>query len=751
LATALPAGGLPANAGQRLWLRAGTPWPALALINLLLAPSLFYGLQSDDTDTFYHLAAGRQMAEAGGVLDREVASFTIPGRPWTNYSWLFQRLLYAAHRVAGVPGVLAVRSLFLWLLVNLLFLLLWRCSGKRPLPTLALALLGVGLVSQRALQVRPHLASYVCLAALLLVIDHVPARAWRGALYGFAICAAWASLHGIGYPVGLAAVLVSAVAASLPRPGGPVASFGAPEPRRLWLLLLACAAGFLANPFGLRLAVAPRVAADAEAMSQIGEMGRLALSSFAYLSANLELRSLALVNVVVLAGLLLLPTGVAARAWRSLGWFVLGLGLLLFRGRRMVPELAILALPAIAEWLALRLAAGAGASLRRGLQAVAAYLVLAALFTTWRDARAGLFEPLSDRLPHGPIALLQRLDFRGHVFADATHAGLVSWRLPHARIFMDMRMPEPFSAQEAWLYKAVGGDVSLASVDRRYTIDAVLVRLDSTLARGLRNDAQGFGLAYADHNWTLFVRESVLAARPELRMSYLAELERIADGGAPGAEVDRNRLAREVDRLIEIWSGNHLAQRAWLWLRTNGGQPLEAARAARALALRHRRVPVYPFVEGLAFVAAGRPEEAALAFEAALRVDPGHDPAYPALARTLAGLGRTPRALAVLEEFQERRRYRLDAADSALLAWLRREQGKLPQAADAYERALWLTPATDPQRPRLELELAELCLRIGRPERALELSEAALIAGRGGEAARALKERALAAQGAARP
>jgi hypothetical protein len=688
----------------------------VVLVNLLLLPSLFYGLQSDDTDTFYHLAAGRHMAQHGGVLDREVASFTIEGRPWTNYSWLFQRLLFAAHRTAGLPGVLAVRSIAVILIVNLLLLLLWRSSGARPLPTLTLALLGLGLIGQRALQVRPHLASYVCLAALLLLIDRPRARPWRTALAGLALSAAWASLHGIGYPVGLAAVAVSVSAATMPQGRKPAAAEAARETKPRLLLFAACAAGFLANPFGWRLATAPLVAASAEAMGQIGEMGRLPLATFAYLSANLELRSLALVNVVVLGGLALLPAWVAARAWRALGYFTLGLGLLLFRGRRMVPELALLALPAIAEGLAWHLASGRARPLRRGLQALAVYLAAASAVTTWRDARSGAFEPLSDRLPQGPVALLQRLDFRGHVFADATHAGFVSWRLPAARTFMDMRMPEPFSIQEVWLYKATGDTVSLDAVRRRYTIDAVLVRLDSPLARRLRADGDdGFGLAYADHAWGLFLPEALLAARPELRVAFLAELEQVADRGVPSAAVDREGLAREVDRLLDTWPGNHLARRTWLWLRTSGGAPLEAASAARALARQYPRLPVYPYAEGLAWTVAGQPERAAAAFRSALRVDPGFEPAYPGLARTLASVGRTGPALDVMEEFHERRRYRLDAADTALLASLRRQRGRLHEAADAYERALWLTPDAGAERQRLEQELTALCRQLGRP------------------------------------
>ena len=713
---------------------------------MLLLPSLFYGLQSDDTDTFYHLAAGRHMAQHGGVLDREVSSFTIAGRPWTNYSWLFQRLLFGAHEVAGLVGVLAVRSIFLVLLVNLLFVLVWRRTGARPLPALALGLMGMGLLSLRALQVRPHLASYVCLAALLLVLDH-PAKVWRSALAAYALCAAWANLHGIGYPVGLAAVGVY-VLASLVKVRSPGEGLAAAEPRRLLLVLAACVAGFLTNPFGWRLALAPLVATDAEAMSQIGEMGRLPLSALAQVAVNFELRSMALVSVVALAGLALVTTWARAASWTALGSFALGLGLLLFRGRRMVPEIAILCLPAIAEGLAIRLAWGRAPALRRGLPVLAGYLVIAAVVTTWRDARSGLFEPLSDRLPHGPVALLERLDFQGHVLADPTQSGFVSWRLPRARIFMDMRMPEPFSSQEVWLYKAIGEGVSIDSVRDRLGLDAVLVRLGSPLARRLQVEPEdGFGLAYADHAWSVFLPESRLAERPELRVAFLPELERIADGAMPDASVDRDKLAREVDRLVEIWPGNHLAQRTWLWLRTSGGQAAEAAQAARDLSRRHPRVSVYPYCEGLAWSVAGQAEAAARAFEQAVRVEPGFEPAYPALARTLAALGRTGRALEVFEEFNERRRYRLNAADLTLLASLRRAEGRLAPAADAYERALWLTPGGAPERVATERELATLCLELGRWQRALELADAVLAREPGNAAAEAVRTRAQAGLG----
>ena len=101
----------------------------------------------------------------------------------------------------------------------------------------------------------------------------------------------------------------------------------------------------------------------------------------------------------------------------------------------------------------------------------------------------------------------------------------------------------------------------------------------------------------------------------------------------------------------------------------------------------------------------------------------------------------------MLEDFHERRRYRLNAADLTLLASLRRAQARLAQAADAYERALWLTPEAAPERGALELDLATLCLELGRWQRALELADAVLARQPAATTAEAVRTGALAGLG----
>ncbi len=47
-----------------------------------------------DTDTWWHLQAGRVTLESGHILQRDVFSHTRQGQPWINHSWLSQIILY---------------------------------------------------------------------------------------------------------------------------------------------------------------------------------------------------------------------------------------------------------------------------------------------------------------------------------------------------------------------------------------------------------------------------------------------------------------------------------------------------------------------------------------------------------------------------------------------------------------------------------------------------------------------------------
>lgn len=60
---------------------------------------------SVDSDTWWHLAAGRWMVEHGQLLRADVFSQTMSGHDWINPGWLAQLALYGVYRLAGLPGL----------------------------------------------------------------------------------------------------------------------------------------------------------------------------------------------------------------------------------------------------------------------------------------------------------------------------------------------------------------------------------------------------------------------------------------------------------------------------------------------------------------------------------------------------------------------------------------------------------------------------------------------------------------------
>lgn len=673
------------------------------LLNALLLPFLFFGIHSGDSDTFYHLAGGRWMFEHGRVLDQETFSYTIPGRPWTNYYWGFQWLVYAGYRLAGMAGVLALRDLLMLATTNLFLYWVWKKTGRAVPETLAFALLVLPLYVPRALNVRPHLVSYLFLLVALLLLDALRGGRWRAAPLLVLMCALWANLHGVEYPVVLAVIGIHAADALVARDRAA---------RRWGLLLAACAAAFLANPFGAALFRTARIGTDAEVMAQIDEMRPVALEELGGLFPALDLESPSFLHYAVLAGLVLVPGWARRRAVVPLGLYALGLALV-FNKRRFAVEFLILAVPCLAEGVA---RARRSLTVPRRLPAAvllafAAWSAASAVATARVKVRGGNLDAVSASFyPVGAVRFLERHALSGNLHTAPTVAGYVTWALhPRVRTTMDMRTPEPFGAQELWLAGTIGGSVSLARVAERWPVDLVLVGRDTPLAGRLRSEPAGFAPVYADPWFVLYAHERALGPGKEhLRLRTLSVLEDLEAGrialGTPLDEALQGTLRAEAERLREAWPANNLAQRALLWLTLSEGRFGEARERAAALSRALPRQAVYPFFEGLALRQLDKPQEAVAAFRRAIGTSPEFLLPYPHAADLLLALGRNQEALELMERFTFGRWPRLTAAEYILLGRARQRAGRAEAARQAFERADWLLAAADPLRAELEKE-----------------------------------------------
>jgi len=724
------------------------PSGEVLLLNLLLLPFLFWGLHASDTDTFYHLASGRWMFENGRILDRETFSFSAPGRSWLNCYWLFQLILYGSFELGGYAGVLVLRASLLLATANLLLAWIRARAGGSRLETLAFSLLAFSFYLPRALNVRGQIFSYLFLIVMLWRLERFSRGSRRFDPVLPVLCVLWANIHGVAYPIALSTIVIFAVAALFPHRNRMVADVLRDPSLTRWVVqLAACTLAFAVNPFGPSLLGTVLLAGREEALSQIAEMSPFSPRQFLYLTPDLDIWSMAIFNWTLLVGLSLLAFWISRRDVLALSAFALGVGLAIYKAR-FVTEFMILAVPFMAAAVAELRVAGVTRSRRMGhvLTGVSAYLVLALLAKLGpaivsQDA----FAFVDGRIhPVGPARLMEEQNLRGALFCNPTSAGYVTWALhpSRVRVYMDMRAPILFNAQEIWLYKAVGDTVGLDVFIRRYPVDFFLLARHVPLEAALRAGHSGFAPVWVDPRFVLFVREAILDERRDLRLHTLDAMYRVESGFPLRAEDEPRRVETEATRLAATWPENHLAQASVVSAELALGRAADALVRARSLADRHPHAAAYRYFEGLALEGLGRTGEAAKAFASAQRREPEFLPPYPALAGLLARGGNTEAALGVMEEYSRRQRFRLSARDHLLIASLRHRRRAVAAAADAYERALWQLREDDPLREEALCGLGDVRVDSGQAEEAL-----ALLEGRPSPAASLVRARALRALG----
>ncbi len=191
-------------------------------------------------DLFWHLSAGRRLAETGTFVREDFLSWTLAGAPWSNFEWLVQLIYHWLHSAGGFGGLFLLKAALLSACLVPLWGILKLNSRGSYAPAL-LPLFAFALIPHSDL--RPDNFSLLFFMLTLWRLEalragRVPPSA-RDAAAGTALFALWGNLHP-AFVLGL--VLLAAYAAGAAREGAPL---------RRWLLLGGlCAAAPLVNPNG---------------------------------------------------------------------------------------------------------------------------------------------------------------------------------------------------------------------------------------------------------------------------------------------------------------------------------------------------------------------------------------------------------------------------------------------------------------------------------------------------------------------
>jgi hypothetical protein len=224
-------------------LRASIPpqWLVFAsglfgVLAILIGAASWFHPHIDGSDLWWHLASGQYIWEHHAIPLTDPFSHTASGQPWTNHSWLWGWLFWAAYAI----DTDLVAWLNLAVLVAVFALVGWH--AKRVSHSWLAAGATTWIVAATChwfLDVRPHITTLLFTALLLATLE------WRRAPWLWTpLVALWANLHG-GFIFGLGVIGLHTLLASAKALHG-----RQPLPHAAWIGL-ACAvlaAGF--NPWG---------------------------------------------------------------------------------------------------------------------------------------------------------------------------------------------------------------------------------------------------------------------------------------------------------------------------------------------------------------------------------------------------------------------------------------------------------------------------------------------------------------------
>jgi hypothetical protein len=191
---------------------APSPWRTLLwLAPLAAALDLLFIRSVRSADFWWHLAAGRWIAENGAIPRTDPFSFTAAGQPWHYVSWPAEWLMYQVWQAGGAPGVIVLRLVCVFAVLTGIGLAVRRV-GARPEVTAALVVATAVVVQPRYTLDRPMLLGAVLLVAVLLVALRWWERGGWSILAVPVITALWLPVHGagvVGVACGVGALLSS--------------------------------------------------------------------------------------------------------------------------------------------------------------------------------------------------------------------------------------------------------------------------------------------------------------------------------------------------------------------------------------------------------------------------------------------------------------------------------------------------------------------------------------------------------------
>ena len=430
-------------------------------------------LAPPQSDTWFHLRAGREIWEGGALITFERFSHTAAGRPWQNHEWLSQLLLYGAYSAGGpiLVTLLTGAAAFAAVVWS------WRLV-RGPLELRLAMLLSLAFLTPPEWAVRPQALSLL----LFMVAVHLVLRNRIGWLPP--LIAVWANAHGVVL-FGVIVAGVNAVDAVIWARVG--------RGRALAIALL-CAAAPMASPLGWHYW--PRV------VQTVSEARGLGIheyrSAFELAAWPFWVILLALAASVIARGGRLRDR---AHDDRLLVLTAAVLGVASITSIRNAPFFILVAAPALSRLLdrpPRRTQPRAAGAPTAAMVAIAAIVATTSVVYRWRDHGAHLgWQPVS------PLVADAIRRCPGPIFNTYAEGGALIWFVPEQPVFVDGRVevyPLPLLARSR--RADLTGEYQELFDD--YSLRCAVVPTGSPMDNALRRDAS-MQKWFTDPEWSLFV------------------------------------------------------------------------------------------------------------------------------------------------------------------------------------------------------------------------------------------------------
>jgi hypothetical protein len=618
----------------------------------------------DETDVFFNLRLGEIILQTHGVPRTNLLSFTYPDVRDVNLAWLFQIVLALAHRAAGIPGTVLLKTVFVVATFGVLYRVALR-RGAHPAAAAAALALAAWAAEPRFVE-RPHLVTFLGLALTLLALVRaeegrsralwllVPAGlVWANANSCFFLAPAVLLLYALGARVDqrptearrAALVAMALLPLVLATPSGP------------WGL------GYIANHFRMPT-LRPLQEYRAAAWPVDGP--------FFFVAAGV-----------------LLSLAPRPRQWRHL-LPVIALGLLGARRIRFVAEFALLSGPIVAVTITRAASALAarwpGATRGAGPASIALAALLAALTVIPRVAAVRRGEHVMDLaiepdlVPLDAIRFTEENGLGDRMYNDLEVGSYLTWQgWPRYRVFQDPRINGYPEEMHAVLRRRDLSRAEWEALLGRFGVTSALVSYPDVNPRAALFDPARWALVYRTNEALVFAQrradwapliarfdqpvtfglspEGGIAARPLEEQPAASPAEpcewnwRLGDAFVERGDDRRARpLYEQVLRDRAVGCAGPEQRR--LVARALGDLCMRAGDLAAAVeAYRDVQDPPVLVKRGLALLTLRRPTEALADLTEALADRPDDPDALLGKALALEALGRGDEAVPALEAF----------------------------------------------------------------------------------------------------